>query len=82
MMYRFDGTIYGEDDVLALMRDTGADDDFYAWLDDNYTISQILTNSNGLVNDYVYGDLYDDYISEFLTYGLKDYDIEVIEDEE
>lgn len=82
MMYRFDGTIYGEDDILALMQDSGADDDFLAWVDDNYTVSQILANSNGHVNDYVYGDLYDDYMSEFLTYGLKDYDIEVIEDEE
>lgn len=82
MMYKFDGTIYGEDDVLALMQDSGADDDFLAWVDDNYTVSQILATRSGHVNEYVYGDLYDDYMSEILTYGLKDYDIEVIEDEE
>ena len=81
-MYKFDGTIYGEDDILALMQDSGADDDFLAWVDDNYTVSQILADSNGRVNEYVYGDLYDDYMSEILTYSLKDYDIEVIEDEE
>jgi hypothetical protein len=81
-MYKFEDAIYSDDDILALMQDSGADDDFYTWLDDNYTISQILADSNGRVNEYIYGDLYEDYISEILTYGLKDYDIEVIEDEE
>lgn len=82
MMYKFDSAIYSDDDILALMLDSGADDDFLAWVDDNYTISQVLTDSKGDVSNYVYGDLYDDYMGEILTYSLKDYDIEVIEDEE
>lgn len=79
MMYRFDGTIYSDDDILALMQDSGADEDFMAWIDDNYTISQVLTDSKGDVNNYVYGDLYDDYVSEILSFGLREYGIEVIE---
>ena len=94
MMYYFGGNEYTEDDIWDMMIDCGADDDFWTWVSDNYTIEDIHIRVQKVYkwyqdnwSQYIYEEIYPEYVCYVLNNEdiYKQYDIEmkeVIEDEE
>lgn len=75
-MYIFnDGTTYAEtDDILEIMDISGANDNFYDWVNDTYTAAQIICNDISM----------DDLICEYMEYFEKHsliYNVMIVDDE-
>ena len=94
MMYYFDGKEYTEDDLWELMTDCGAEDDFWTWVSNNYTIEDIHIKVQKAYkwyqdnwSQYIYEEIYPEYVCYVLNnedvYTMYDIEMkEVDEDDE
>ena len=93
MMYLFGGSLYENLDEVIAENGIDVEKEFYDYLDEEYTVSQLLEiMSSGFnrkyynynLNDYVYGEIYYDFINCALANDeqwLKDNDITTVDDD-
>lgn len=93
MMYMFGGSLYENLDEVIAENGIDIEKEFYDYLDEEYTVSQLLEIMssdfnrkwyNYNLNDYVYDEIYYDFLNCELANNkqwLKDNDITTVDDD-